>query len=1717
MLTDPSEEADNSTQVGDGGTYTPNSSESGSTDACEKDEDGNCVDEAVNTASANLSTTDIDFGESELGAVECQDVSVTAGVSFSAEIDKNNTDVVDGAYQFVFKDINGNYTEERIEGEGTLTICYKRDATDSHSGQIKVILNSGGSGSVYAALISVKGTTGAVLFTITSPTEGLTIDSRAGHYEDIDTEEGEYKIFATGSVNLDFVSIFESGMTTPVYIDADGVKYKTTLTESGSFNEEIGVSTTPGWYNVSFSLNTNKGTTLTKTIAVVVGSSPTLEIEVRDSAGALIDTASYEELNSISPTDAASIIIGFKIANLEVAGVAAGDLAVDLTGMTFNDKEIADDISDLVYDAETSLCHDDDGKDYEGFDAATTFCVPLRTITELNPGVNAISATVTNELGTTTQPAYLILDNNKPVINITSPGENELYESETYSITIAGTVKNFAPVAVNTTAPSAVGDDTGSYCQASSEASSSCPESAIKLWVNTAKDDANYPIYIYPKLDESYSEKTLAEANDEIAGDDDDRGNCHTESETETLFDGTTGTTTVDSSGNIVTTVTDASGNVTQTYTTSASGTITAEATGDDEEAVVAFTDDDNITNTATTDATTGDITLETFDADKDTTTTTTVDAETGTITQTTKQTACNIPSGEFSITLTFPESSKHHGKINLYSNILEFEVESVSGHRTIAVRTFAEGYNRNNSREYGENSRSSTLWSSLGIIDDTCGFEEDVCVNEAPVMLNISEGVLNRSAPEGLKVVKLVESLLNDNFKFSSLANGWPHPTNEDGDVDLLKTFREHYIAETGEDFDWIYDLDTDYWKEAIWSGIHSNSMAQKYLALQIYRQYRMSANDKNTPECSVDRVENCYMETIGDQFDLDTGFAVAHDACDNPITEAFLPLSDIQHYRRASSGVTSTIPFEGEWPAIAGPDINFNDFVEGKWHVDKLELKQGGYVDAEACLVPADIEVENCSDDVSNAQTPAFWGHMVSYALIKGGILQGAGIDDDTIPLIWSVGKVRLKLTDIIQVKNKTLGGYEADCQGVRVDTSKYEGTWTNMVDICLSPNVPEAVTVDVTNDTYNDNTVIIEPFANCDTYYKNEYNTYRQKIIDEYDIEIPEYSREDHLPFGCNPDGKYYPEFANYPMTLERTSSQGQYLYNIHHDDGNTTFLIALIWQGVADTFKKIIGCMDTEIANPIINSDAYPYPPWVYDDAKLSLDFEWEDFRGLVNINQSDLNLYESGLTLRLPLKLGVDGVSPANAQTKISGVTPALLSTGSTEKSNYTKAALNGHLARTDGKTKLNGYPLTSDNPDSAVYLSASINIEEIANSALHLLFKKGPGSLLDSFDFDDIEKNNNWSFGVDKVVLNRMDICEVAGLMGSELPVDQLFATVQSQFDQSALHLDIILDPTRSPTISLNPIIDGDAVVENAVEVQVAISNLQLGVKELIPSMDGSGNIINNVYDDPKTQSEILRVRVDGVLSLYAIYHQSEAKINLFIPEFAKQNLHLSVVNGGTTYDDANVVSDLMTTVLPPTFAFFAKDFDSAPTATPSASVELVNDEGSISVAELANLKVTFNSSSQANASCNGDVALYKDEWDSNGNGLPDKLENALNNQGPDLPLMPIDEDTDTGTDKPDVIDNIKNLVATQSKIGSIMQDSCYYKSHTMTRNEDGTYTREDNALEEALCDFGIDDIWLKASSVTTPLLIFDTQHGYIHVASDLCLDLENEQGCDSL
>ncbi|MBI4412591.1 MAG: hypothetical protein HY541_08925 [Deltaproteobacteria bacterium] len=470
--------------IGDDGDFDPVGDESPlepGNEACE------------NTDTVSISPTKIDFGLSEKEAMECQTVSVTACLTFSAEIDDSSALDENDSPIFVLANADGEEASNRLTNqEGGVQVCYKRTSEGTHKGQVNIVVS--GASATYASVIPLSGTTVGYMFLDYQPTDGQLVWEKA---PEITAYDGaNFTIPSSGTVNiLDLSSIITSNEMT---IAVDGGDSQTlTYGSNGSFSTSINIPNAPAVYPVSFSVETAEGM-LTKTVDVIRYTAPSGSIQVRDSSGSLISAVGEDEA---SATDSSVLMAGINVENLDVSGpsVVLSDGTTDEINPVTITLQITKPEGEKIYwngekqewsDSEDDLKSFDfynnfddqyvDADKYETIEDCKgeifsepefTFCIPLPPTADLGKGTNTITANVCNDYkvndgdtGCTEFSATIVVSNDVPIITINTPVENQVYD-ENSTVTLTGSVQNYEDKAVD------------------EEGNETC---LVKLWLNTA-------------------------------------------------------------------------------------------------------------------------------------------------------------------------------------------------------------------------------------------------------------------------------------------------------------------------------------------------------------------------------------------------------------------------------------------------------------------------------------------------------------------------------------------------------------------------------------------------------------------------------------------------------------------------------------------------------------------------------------------------------------------------------------------------------------------------------------------------------------------------------------------------------------------------------------------------------------------------------------------------------------------------------------------------------------------------------------------------------------------------------------------------------------------------------------------------------------------------------------------------------------------------------
>ncbi len=988
-----------------------------------------------------------------------------------------------------------------------------------------------------------------------------------------------------------------------------------------------------------------------------------------------------------------------------------------------------------------------------------------------------------------------------------------------------------------------------------------------------------------------------------------------------------------------------------------------------------------------------------------------------------------NIRKASFSLDLNFTGDANGYNKLTLYTNLIYIQVEDSKSHVAYKTRSFQIG-SLNESTIKTSSSGATPKLSLTG--DLTSGqlgeiSQLDGSTIRTPLMLNVTEATV-----QDPKIIAVVEKILNDNVKFADVVQGGVLPGDEDGDnvedqgenID----FEAEFDYDEGDNF---YDLDYETQKKWIWQNLHA-SMPQKVRALSRYRTL-LALRDEADPG----NLENVFFKDEcgqSDPNDFETGWNVACDSCGNKLSTALVTYNTLQYIYE---GILEdeTITNQRVWPTALGNSVDADDTVQGKWKIGSLNLKNDGYIDADVCIVGEGDVVEGC-DDVAdnNHHEPAFWGHVAAIGLIEKGI---TGLENDPVlPLIWNVGKVRITFKNVLQIKKEKLS----------------DSTYTNKF-IIHEDKIIDGLS----------GSIQLEPYLECAEYYDEKFGK-----------ETPD-------PVGCiKTDEGYKGEI--YPVIIDRTALQGAEAYYHMSEEGNNLFLLDILYSELLKTFKGMVSCMDDELVNPLINPAVFEYPAWVSEDVKvdeLSLaldstddgmsvtlkeDAEDPQFYFTPNLTEADIVIEDGGLSLKLPMTLGAGDVSTLR-------LFSLLGSSGADTRAN-------GYMYRdpsaesAEALESLANISKVEDEP----YLGLSLGLEEVGNSALHVLFRKGLKSVLElvSQDLvDDLNMQSNYTIGIDKVILGNFGLCGqlAGGLASTDLAVQTFFPYISTFFgDHIATHWDITLDKNSPPTLALLPI-EGD---DKAVMLQLGLSNVQIDVKSLK----------EHTETDPPTYeilNSVVKLRLDGLIRIVLYYNNDPSSedskiLKVYILPFDETPFYVSVINRGYTYDDSEVIGQLTDQILDAAFDIAAKSYELGGVADGSIEIPLPN-----SAVGFDSMEVVNNIRQEANDECTeGEEPQYYSETSE---ATKDGDEN--DDEG--------GKDGESSSSHPSLsLENIK--ISTPPSEIFPLDGPCFILN-----------VKPDNDIEEALCDVGIQDIQFGEGY---PDIIFDSDNGYLHFSTKLLMEI---------
>lgn len=813
-----------------------------------------------------------------------------------------------------------------------------------------------------------------------------------------------------------------------------------------------------------------------------------------------------------------------------------------------------------------------------------------------------------------------------------------------------------------------------------------------------------------------------------------------------------------------------------------------------------------------------------------------------------------NIRMAEFRVTLT-PSGIEGRNALTQFTNVVRVAAQNNSKHLSVAVLTFQRGTSRKGDTF---NSTNRTLTSgSMGANAMSNGR-----VIGSPVTAHISEGLLKND-----QVIDTVRKILNDNLKFKDLAMGGKPKEDANG---RIKIGTGTSTAETMPN---------------ILSMLHGGLAPEQVRALFDYRRRQPGATSR-------------------------TFFPVneAVDQCGNPITTAIItpkmyqyiypgvPAADLDDiipaWPRPASGICTV---NGAANGAIDPDCD--TVTEGSWDIF-IDLKDNGFID-----VVLSLDGKMGKINGVDRKLPAFWGHFMAYNLVNQGTT-GAyqplpGLADPLIPVMMNVGRLELRLTDMLRVvKAQRANANAGDLNPMGIETRINPTTNEEEPVLCHSANNCTNMIYVYQDRVQNSNSfATFEPYENCAELFQARFP-------------------HANMPFGCNTaNGR------TYPFLIDTNSPQGAALFNAS-GRGQSETLLTLTRDVFGYTFKNIVSCIGTQVVNPILDSTTFPYPKWVAEKDKftdLALVVDQEDgevafkvqksandpeivnpaFNLKPKLKDADIDVKNGGITLRLPATLGASGIP--------NGARPGGYS----------------YRAPTTAFDTRNGIPAEQvEQP----FLGVSIGIEEIFNAATNVLMKKGVKSLLDLFGIDKLTPPPGhdqgglaeWTIGLDQVIFGRFDICDISnGLLSTNLPTGTLMSRVQELFGDApgSSHWDVVLDPNQPPTLALLP---PDSLRRNGTDriLQVGISNIQIKLYSWSETSPGRYEI---------GDEKIIHLRLDGILRLGANYNRSTRTLSLAVLPLDQQALYLSVIDGNVVLNDDEVIGDLYNVLLTNAFQNLAK------------------------------------------------------------------------------------------------------------------------------------------------------------------------------------------------
>ncbi|MBX7147923.1 hypothetical protein K1X76_02460 [bacterium] len=1021
-------------------------------------------------------------------------------------------------------------------------------------------------------------------------------------------------------------------------------------------------------------------------------------------------------------------------------------------------------------------------------------------------------------------------------------------------------------------------------------------------------------------------------------------------------------------------------------------------------------------------------------------------------------------------ITDTATNTSTTFFGLTQFTNLMFIETHNASGHYAYKAVSFQRGKNK----KANFNSTGAGIGElSTGPMGSYNGGDH---IQNAPIMLYLGEGTLQKQ-----EIKNVIRKLLNDNLNFADLAMGFPTDEIKEKPFGVF-------------DPDWSDTND----KNEIIRLLH-RSAPEQVMAIWNY-QSAQGSTEKYFPS------------------------DIASDQCGNPITTAIVS-PDMYQYMYALWGKVTpsffTDPDYGlkEWPTAICADekknkgdknvLNCNTFEQGVWDVD-VNLKNDGFVDAKLSL--------NGKVDENGDVGPALAGHFNAYNLIDEGTtgaltLKDFGLADPIIPLFFNVGKMTINLKDILRiVKAKKDEDGHIVMQGTGkfydLKKKKYVDSCSAGVDTCVEESEPAVC--DNSNCT---NMLYIYPYRRLESEYMDlQFDPYKE-CSSYFKKRWPNAT----VPLGCNDETKEY-----YPFTVDTNSVQGDLLLRSAHN-GEYDTLNLLIHNVLDATFRNILGCLPDSMVNPMIDSEAFRYASWVPQKERKPLEFgvgtdkngdvafgfkkdlEKEDGTSIAftvkpDIKDADLNINDNGILAKLGIeKIGADDVSE----------------TFYNRGDDTTRSR--GYIYRDPVNLDSATYPYGQEEVNNGQvnpYLSLSLNAEQVLNGALYTLIEKGLWDVLKLADVDEDLQGpkgynfDNWTIGVDKVILGRFDMCGPLSLANTDLSPSIVFEGIKDFFENDISHLDISVK--SAPTIAILPMEGGD---ENTALLQIGIPNLEIAVKSLLTIPAASEDELETYT----VGNKVVTVRGDVLLRLAVRVIDNGTNgqtVEIYILPQDQQVFYFSAIDRGLTINDQGITRSLYSLILPNLFGGLAKPFKPEdPESLPSFGVEIVNNK-------LSGLNVASHITQTNIGNCNTEGENAHGPAPEYGVPPPPppptitiggELGEAIKQWLIDIFAMMQDAvDAKGGSTTPESKPLIPRFDFTpmefipyNSDENTAAEETCDLLADENDAKEEADNLTLGDTLRESVCETGISDV-----SLNNFKLNFDHQNGYIHFGTGMHLEL---------